>query len=117
MDLWTRRDAPVERIKVEPEIHIDDDWVIYPIEVRVLDTVAPDAPSTGWPQGIAAAEDVRRGFVCGSQIPTAAPPKEATVASLRFRNAQQDRCAGRQGFPQAWILPSSVSSLLTLYLS
>ncbi len=91
MDLWTRREAPVERIKVEPEIHIDDDWVIYPIEVRVLDAVAPDAPSTGWPLGTAAPEDGMRGFVCGTQLPAITLPKEPTVASLRFRNAQQDR--------------------------
>src|SRR5438105_5445871 len=26
MDVWTDRSAPVERIKVEPQLNIDDDW-------------------------------------------------------------------------------------------
>ena len=39
MDLWTARDAPVRRIKVEPELKIDEDWVIYPMEGRVMDAV------------------------------------------------------------------------------
>ena len=39
MDLWTAKDAPVRRIKVEPELKIDEDWVIYPMEGRVMDAV------------------------------------------------------------------------------
>lgn len=91
MDLWAKRDAPVERIKVEPQLHINDDWVIYPIEVRIVDAIVPDAPAGGWPAGVASPEDLMRGFVCGSQIPAGSSGKEPTVASLRFRNAQQDR--------------------------
>jgi hypothetical protein len=91
MDLWAKRGAPVERIKVEPQLNINNDWVIYPIEVRVLDTVVPDAPSGGWPLGTAAPQDVMRGFVCGSKFEAGAVGKEPMVASLRFRNAQQDR--------------------------
>ena len=36
MDLWTARDAPVQRIKVEPQLHVNNDWVIYPMEARVM---------------------------------------------------------------------------------
>ena len=36
MDLWTARDAPVARIKVEPQLHVNNDWVIYPMEARVM---------------------------------------------------------------------------------
>ena len=37
MDLWTARDAPVQRIKVEPQLHVNNDWVIYPMEARVME--------------------------------------------------------------------------------
>src|SRR5690349_20068728 len=42
MDVWTARDAPVQRIKVEPQLHVNNDWVIYPMEARVTEAVVPD---------------------------------------------------------------------------
>ena len=96
MDLWTRRGAPVERIKVEPQLNINNDWVIYPIEVRVMDATVPDPPSGGWPAGTASPDEAMRGFVCGSQFSASQAGKDVTIANLRFRNAQQDRAlAGR----------------------
>ena len=44
MDLWTAGNAPVQRIKVEPELKINDDWVTYPIEARVMEARVPDGP-------------------------------------------------------------------------
>ena len=44
MDLWTARDAPLARIKVEPQLHLNNDWVIYPMEARVMQATVPDAP-------------------------------------------------------------------------
>ena len=41
MDLWTARDAPVARIKVEPQLHVNNDWVIYPMEARVMEATIP----------------------------------------------------------------------------
>lgn len=90
MDIYTARSAPVDRIKVEPQLHIHDDWVIYPMEGRIMDAIVPDPPSGGWPTGLAAPDAVMRGFVCGIPFPEAAA-KGVTQASLRFRNAQQDR--------------------------
>jgi hypothetical protein len=91
MDIYTARNAPVERIKVEPQLHINNDWVIYPMEGRVMDAIVPDPPANGWPTGIAAPGDIMRGFVCGTQFAPGTAPKDPTQASLRFRNAQQDR--------------------------
>lgn len=91
IDIFTARTAPVERIKVEPQLHINDDWVIYPMEGRVMDALVPDPPAGGWPTGIAAPGDVMRGFVCGTQFVPGTASKDPTPASLRFRNAQQDR--------------------------
>ncbi len=90
VDMWAKRTAPVERIKVEPQLHVDDDWVIYPMEGRVTETAVPDAPAGGWPGGSATSIEVLRGFACGSAAPKTEAPKETTLASLRYRNAQQD---------------------------
>ncbi len=42
MDLWVDANAPVRRVKIEPQIGIDGDWVTYPMEVRVMEAVVPD---------------------------------------------------------------------------
>jgi hypothetical protein len=65
MDLWTDRDAPVRRIKVEPELFINGDWVVYPIEARVVTATVPDdAPA---PQSAATPFEAMRNFLCGSK--------------------------------------------------
>jgi hypothetical protein len=90
MDLWTARSAPVQRIKVEPQLNIDDDWIIYPMEVRVMDATVPDGP---WPGGAASPSEVMRQFVCegsGSTGKGSPAPAQVSAAKLRYRNAQQD---------------------------
>src|ERR1041385_2485379 len=32
MDVWADRDAPVRRIKVQPQLSVKGDWVEYPME-------------------------------------------------------------------------------------
>ena len=44
MDLHVDRNAPVRRIKVEPQVWMVDRWLTYPMEVRV---VAATLPGTG----------------------------------------------------------------------
>jgi hypothetical protein len=66
MDLWADRNAPVQRIKVEPQLNVGHDWVQYPMEVRVMDAVVPDATT--------------RAPICGSK----------SVAGPRLRNLVQD---------------------------
>jgi hypothetical protein len=90
LDMWAKKSAPAVRIKVEPQLHVDDDWVIYPMEGRVTEATVPDAPAAGWPAGSAAPGEVLRAFACGSAAPQSAPTKELSLASLRYRNAQQD---------------------------
>ena len=87
MDLWADKTAPVQRIKVEPQLNINNDWVIYPMEVRVMAATVPDGPL---PSGTAAPAEVMRAWLCGA-APPAAPAEGVTIAALRFRNAQQDR--------------------------
>jgi hypothetical protein len=92
MDLWAEGDAPIRRIKVEPELYINEDWVTYPIEGRVVEARIPP--------GTASAPAVRqdpaawmRSSVCGlpmagnfSTIPGTGP----SLDGLRVRNVQQD---------------------------
>ena len=79
MDLWTARDAPVQRIKVEPQLHVNNDWVIYPMEARVMEATVPDGKRAT--QGM-------RSYLCST--PEAPPSDTVSVLSLRFRNAAQD---------------------------
>jgi len=86
MDVWADRTAPVRRIKVEPQLWIDGDWVTYPMEVRVVDATVPDGKRRG---GLVPPADVMRSHLCG--IPEEALPSDSlSVVSSRFRNAQQD---------------------------
>lgn len=80
MDLWTARDAPVARIKVEPQLYVNNDWVIYPMEGRVMEAVVPDASGSA---------GTVRSLVCGAV--EAIPADGNSAIRLRFRNAQQDR--------------------------
>jgi hypothetical protein len=85
MDVWADRTAAVQRIKIEPELYIDDDWVIYPMEARVMDAVVPDAAH---PDGFLPPATVMKAFVCSA--PAAAFLVSSDVAKMRYRNAQQD---------------------------
>jgi hypothetical protein len=91
MDVWVGRDTPVARIKLEPELYLNRDWVIYPMEVRVMEATVPDGPH---PSGVASPMDVMRGFVCGTKLDTTRTSRDAaqfaTPASLSFRNALAD---------------------------
>lgn len=88
MDLWAGKSAPVSRIKVEPQLFINNDWVIYPMEVRIM---AASVPEGVRPAGTAPPGEVMRSFLCGARLDNAAPAAGLVTAdSLRFRNAQQD---------------------------
>ena len=87
MDLWVQGDAPVRRVKIEPQIGIGGEWVIYPMEVRVTEAAMPDhSPSA---RGMAEPFELMRAFLCGSE-PRPLRGSIPAGAELRFRNAQQD---------------------------
>jgi hypothetical protein len=95
MDVWTAKGAPVARIKIEPQLDFRGDWVIYPIEGRVMEATVPDG---SWPSGAAPPVEVMRGLLCktdGAEKAGVTPPA-VTAARLHYRNAQQDLAlAGR----------------------
>jgi hypothetical protein len=86
LDMWVDRSTLVSRIKLEPELYLDQDWVIYPMEVRVVEAIIPDGSR---PSGSAPAMDAIRSFVCGSKVEIART-QPLTPAGLIFRNAQAD---------------------------
>jgi hypothetical protein len=49
LDMWVDRNAPVSRIKVEPQLWVStaSDWFTYPMEARILDSILPAVTPTG----------------------------------------------------------------------
>ena len=76
MDLWTARDAPVARIKVEPQLHVNNDWVIYPMEGRVMTATVPDGKQS---------EGLNMCMPSGKMA-----SDSMSTLKLRLRNSQQD---------------------------
>jgi hypothetical protein len=95
MDVFVNRNTMVSRFKLEPELYVKQDWVIYPMEVRVVDAIQPEGSP---PQGSASAVDVMRSFLCGTKLePARGQANEPlTPAQLIFRNASLDVALARQ---------------------
>ncbi len=74
IDVWTPADAPMMRIKIEPELLIDGDWATYPMEARVM---AARVPDSALPPG---------SYLC--PLVAASPP--LPMVRLQLRNAAQD---------------------------
>ncbi len=75
-----------ERIKVEPQLHVNNDWVIYPMEARVMNATVPEH---GRAAGVDAPTEVMRRYLCTTGgVERVSEP--ASVLSQRFRNAKQD---------------------------
>lgn len=93
MDVWVTRETPSARMKLEPELYINQDWVIYPMEVRVAEVIVPDGPR---PYGIASAIEVMRSYTCGTKLASAEATGPITRASLSYRNALEDIALAQQ---------------------
>lgn len=86
MDVFVDADAPVRRVKIEPQVGIGSEWVTYPMEVRVVEAVVPSHQVSG--QGVAEPLELMRAFLCGGGE---RPLRSAFIgAEFRLRNAQQD---------------------------
>ncbi|MBS1871842.1 MAG: hypothetical protein JSU00_01415 [Acidobacteria bacterium] len=99
IDMLADRQAPVRRIKVEPQVYIDDGWLRYPMEVRVTEPVlgptpvahVPGASDIGLPLS-ASALSAWAALACKTPVRNTAEP---TIRSLIARNVAQDfRFAG-----------------------
>ncbi len=94
MDVTVPAGAEVRRTKLEPELFIGGQWIIYPMEVRVLNAAIKDRKETG--PGLATldqpSDEVARAalkaYLCGSQ-----PGDFATRGNVRWfvlRDTLQD---------------------------
>jgi hypothetical protein len=96
LDLFYRRSAAVERVKIEPQLHIENRWIIYPMEVRVTSAVLPSShaaparyPGTDAGQRAETpAFTALRETLCGAKPP--AMSTDLTARRLMYRNARQD---------------------------
>ena len=101
MDLWVDKEAPVRRIKVEPQFWVNDTWISYPMEIRVA---AASVPSHQRPPGklpsvqapaYALATGPMAAVVCDI-AEEAAKPADPTVRSMIRRNVWQDMVLARE---------------------
>lgn len=93
LDMAVKKDAEVDRIKVEPQVYIFalDDWFSYPMEVRVAQAVIPavDVRPAALPD-VSARSDMAalapiRARVCG--VAPKNGPQELTARAMIHRNA------------------------------
>ena len=94
MDLWVDGNAPVRRVKIEPQIGIGGEWLTYPMEVRVMEAAVQDHPAAA--RGFAEPLEVMRAFLCGGE-PRQLRGGVPIGAELRFRNARQDTALAARG--------------------
>jgi hypothetical protein len=95
MDLWADRDAPVRRIKIEPQLtteNLKGDWIIYPMEVRVMDAA------------IQGGGNVNEMPLCAPHASSSSEPTpaEPSIDGMHLRNWRQDAALARQ-FPEAGV--------------
>lgn len=102
LDLFLPASTPVERFRLEIQLHAGGRWTIYPMEMRPMERVAPAAaPLRGRLAPLAARADetaalALRDALCGAEA--AADLAEVKLESLRaviLRNALQDLALAR----------------------
>lgn len=79
MDVFIVSAAPVRRIKIEPQLNVNGEWVVYPMEARVMEATVPSLPPAP------SAFDGR----CAAKFHAA---EAGTISrdALHFRNVRQD---------------------------
>jgi hypothetical protein len=89
MDIFVAAGAPVRRIKIEPQLSVGDEWIIYPMEVRVVSAEVPPDPALRRPPSSFLE------YFCGGKRPP--PPPDAAQAPEWFsaRNGAQDVAMAR----------------------
>jgi hypothetical protein len=95
LDVIVPKDAKVERIKVDPQLWVDERWLSYPMEVRVVaaqvDGSLPtpgEAAPLGFPVDASSQRVWRRKFCTISE--TTSSENALTIRHLVERNARQD---------------------------
>ena len=91
LDLWVPGDAPVDRVRVQVVIKAGEDWIQYPMEVRVVGSVAEGL--TPLPMAMPALRGPITGAWLAGWTALPGPAREGplTVRRVVMRNARQDR--------------------------
>ena len=87
MDVWVDAAAPARRVKLEPQVYIDGDWVTYPMEVRVSEPVVPKKVAAG---SLTSPLELIRLYLCQGQRRLTLDGPGLSAAGFHGRNAQQD---------------------------
>ncbi len=91
LDLWVPEKTPAGRMRVQADLKVGDRWIIYPMEVRVMEAVVPKVE---WRPGRVARITARvDASLCARNSGNPAPPD--TIRQLIRRNALQDLALAR----------------------
>ncbi len=100
LDLFLPGSAPVERFRLEIQVHAAGHWTIYPMEMRPMETVAPPQPplrGTLAPVGARAdttAAQALRAALCGTG--GGSEVRLDTLRAVILRNTLQDLALARR---------------------
>ena len=86
LDLWVPADIKPQRIRVEVQLAVGDEWTIIPLEVRVSNSIVSPLAQE-WPD--------LKAYACGAKELPGSRKAEDTLDWIRFRNAQQDIALAR----------------------
>lgn len=112
LDVWTPAATPIRRIRLEAQLSFGSEWVITPLEMRVLPAAVPERPLPRAPrQALSAAVHTGSGaiaealfaeYLCPSAAqsqqagPLAAAVAATGIAARLLRNAGQDVLIARK---------------------
>ena len=108
LDTWVAKTAPVDRIKVEPQLWVSyaNDWFTYPMEVRILNAVLPavQPKPVALPKVTDRSDAALIGPIRAALCGTPEKPGEAGLTSraLIRRNALQLLAAKKLSLPRTW---------------
>jgi hypothetical protein len=101
VDLIVPAQAPVQRVRFEVQLNIDNRWIIYPLEVRVLPAVARGSAEVPVPlapleaNSAATYMNMLDTLLCGKAFEKGGSPAESAARSFTLRNALQDLALAR----------------------
>jgi hypothetical protein len=99
LDLWVPAKTPAARMRLEAQLNVGEEWVVYPLEIRVLNPVLPALEGLMGPlapveaSADASARESLRGSLCGAV--KSEPEGPLTIRRLIRRNARQDMALAR----------------------
>lgn len=101
MDVWVPADAPVRRMRLEVQLRSGEDWVIYPMEMRIHEAVVPAPPGPNAPLASVdapaseTAAAAFRAYACKSATARGGADAPTTIRAAIRRNARQDAALAR----------------------